>query len=305
MVVSDIMEIMRINELVAVASSSRASRCLAFAFLALGCASNQGKAPTSGGVESGLDAGADAAETTARPDRRICDGSTEIRFAFSYAATGAFALLDDLGSDFLYVDGTCHYWVQQPGSLQDEYRRWRSYREGVLTAAEEESLSVAVGYDDFSAAPSCSLVDGADIPVARMWDGNATHLCRGGLHVTGDWPMRAELFGSASDMAGALRVQVNKIPVTGDAFSYDWPLEEPLDEYLVEYGAAESFVIDDASSARALRDLRDRAIEDATDSPGYFAGGIVVGRAEGDEAYVLNLRDELPFADSEGMWSPD
>lgn len=293
------------NESIALILSRSTSHGLIPLVLAFGCASNQGTAPD--GLQPRADAGAEAA---AIPDRRICDGSAEVRFAFSYvnagsSATPHTAILDDLGSDFLYVDGTCHYWVQQPGSVQDEYRRWRAFREGVLTAEEEESLRVAVGYNDFSTAPACSDVSGADISIAKMWDGNATHLCRGGLQVTGDWPMRAELFASGSEMAGAVRIQINRISVMDDAFSYEWPLDDPLDEYLVEYGALNSFLIDGAASAEALRELRDRAIEDATGAPGYFADGFVVGRAEGDEAYVLTLRDELPFADGEGVWSPD
>jgi hypothetical protein len=64
---------------------------------------------------------------------RICDGSGSIRLAYRSSAPGRVvdytAVLSELGYDFLYVDGGCHYWIQDPGTpnSQDDYRMWRSY----------------------------------------------------------------------------------------------------------------------------------------------------------------------------------
>src|SRR4051812_39044772 len=70
-----------------------------------------------------IDVAADAtgdADTAAdaAPTRRICDGSDGIRLAYSIPVQPMRVLaftaeLYDVGTSFLYVDGHCHYWVQQ------------------------------------------------------------------------------------------------------------------------------------------------------------------------------------------------
>ena len=103
--------------------------------------------------------GGTARDAPAAP-RRICDGSDDIRLAYSVpvSPTSVFAFtaeLYELGTEFLYVDGRCHYWMQEP-LLADRFGAWRAYREGELTAAHEAALHDAVSYDDFAAgAPPC------------------------------------------------------------------------------------------------------------------------------------------------------
>jgi hypothetical protein len=77
---------------------------------------------------------------------------------------------------------------------------------------------------------------------------------------------------------------------------------------LVDYTERKSFRIDDAAEAEALRQLRERSIGDAAQTPGYFPGHIDI--LPGDDVlapgfgYALAVRDDLPFTDSDGQWSP-
>jgi len=257
-----------------------------------------------------VDAGANGNDSGV--SRRICDGSSEIRFAFSYGddrSPETTSVLYDLGGDYLYVDGTCHYWVDNPSIIPDEYRDWRAPREGILTTEQEVALQAAVGYNDFSQAPACpSLIGVADASVARMWDGERVHLCPGGLDAAPDWPMRTELYSAAYPVQGPMRIKVSTVPVDDKDLKYEWPLGDPVATYLVDYRDRKSFRIGDAAEVEALRLLRERVIADATQTPGYFPGFIEI--LPGDDiptpgqGYALAVRDDLPFTDSDGQWSP-
>src|SRR5437868_3421872 len=78
--------------------------------------------------------------------RRICDGSDTIRLA--YKLDGGNGQIEpftvaivEVGWQFLYVDGHCHYWVQRPdvgdGDV-DPSGQLAPFREGVLTPDQEE-----------------------------------------------------------------------------------------------------------------------------------------------------------------------
>jgi hypothetical protein len=247
---------------------------------------------------------------------RICDASSDIRLAFTYEVDVGQTLpytstLYELGSDFLYVDGGCHYWLQEPSSIVDGYGVWRPYHDGNLTSALERELHDLVGYDDFSAGPvahSCSNVVAIHQSPARLWDGRAHHICSSALDVPADWPLRTELWNAGTSLAAALRIQVGNTIIGPNATVYEWPLDLSPEEYLIEYGDTKSFVVDDLDAAAALRSLRDRAIAEATVAPGLFVGFIPVALAgstvDRQNCYVLSMRDDVPFTDAQGMWSP-
>lgn len=257
------------------------------------------------------DAGRDGASEAV--SRRICDGSTDIRFAFSYApGAGApphIVSLYHLGVDFLYVDGACRYWVDQPSSIPDEYRLWRPVREGVLTPVQEAALHAAVAYDDFSNAPACTdLSEAQDVDVARIWDGKRVHLCSGSLEAPPDWPLRGELYAAGAAVGGPVRIQLSKVPVDEIELKYAWPLGDSPSMYVVDGDESKSFRIEEAAAAQSLRRLREEAIEEAAQTPGYFRGyiGILPGDdvLEPGEGYALAIRDDLAFTNAEGRWSP-
>jgi hypothetical protein len=242
------------------------------------------------------------------PARRICDGSDEIRFGYwtpvSPRSVRPFTLvLYDLGNEFLYVDGHCHYWVDRPGLPNDEYRRWRSYREGVLTQSQEQSLHDAVSYDDFSKLPRCGPGALEGSPTV-LWNGVETRMCQALAGVPDGWPARDELYAAGHVVSGGVRIVVGIDPVPDDAPLYAWPLSG-LVEYEIPYAMAndwgQSSLISAPADVEALRTLRDRAIADATAEPGRFYGLIYL-QAKG---YAAVIRDDLPFTDrAHGLWVP-
>jgi hypothetical protein len=294
---------------------------LAFAALVGGCSSDANRRDDAGmisldggAIEAAPDTSADAvtdADTTGdtAPPRRICDGTDGIRLAFwiPVQATRVLAFtaeLYDLGADFLYVDGHCHYWVQEPDTAPHVV--WRPYREGVLTAAQEAALHDTVSYDDFAAgAPPCKGPLASDQSPERVWDGIEVYSCNGILQAPADWPMRDALSASAAPLTGAMRVMVGSQSTLDNTPIYPWPLAGTPASYEIEYQASMAFgqstLVTDATEVAALRALRDRAIADALVAPGYFYNIIYVEPKD----TVISMRDDVPFANQPGgLWAP-
>jgi hypothetical protein len=250
------------------------------------------------------------------PTRRICDGSSDIRLAYRWASASAMVLdytrvLSELGFGFLYVDGNCHYWIQEPArpNAADDYLTWRSYREGQLGEGQESRLHDAVSYDDPSTLPECSVTTTSDAPVVQLWDGATVHSCPGRLSTEWDWPMRDELFQMGKAMTGPVRIEVGeRLPTDVPEFAliYPWPLTESPSAYVtpesLSGASGQSRLIGDPAEAAALRSLRDQFVADAERAPGYYFGIIYVE----PRGFMFAMRDDLPFADpGNGLWSPE
>jgi len=259
-----------------------------------------------GGVEAD---GSTTGDAPAAP-RRICDGSDDIRLAHWFPVdptrVPAFtAELYELGTEFLYVDGHCHYWMQEPVAT-DRFANWRPYREGQLTAAQETALHDAVSYDDFTAgAPPCMGPLSEDGSPERLWDGRTVYSCNGILQAPAGWPMRIELAATTAPMTGPMRVMVGQESVGPGAPIYPWPLAGAPADYEIDYTASMDFglstLVTDATEVAALRSLRDRAIAEGIASPGYFYDAIYVVPG----GTVISMRDEVPFANQPGgVWAP-
>ena len=251
-----------------------------------------------------------ANDSSATPSaRRICDGSSEIRLAIGYGGAGNVfsftSVLYEVGLDFLYVDGRCHYWAQQPISIVDEYYAWRPYREGVLSSEEERQLYDSVGYDNVrtSACASRPAVTDGGGGGPFLWDGREFHSCFDWT-ATANGALRTDLFDAATAVAGPMRIQVGRQSIGPNTPVYEWPLDTPIEQYVIADGETRSFRVDDAAAVIVLRALRERAIADVEPAPGYWGGVIAIGPREGDASYVMSLRDELPFVDDEGTWLP-
>jgi hypothetical protein len=253
--------------------------------------------------------GSTTGDAAAAP-RRICDGSDGIRLAHWFPVdptrVPAFtAELYELGTEFLYVDGHCHYWMQEPQTT-DRFGNWRAYREGQLTAAQETALHDAVSYDDFTAgAPLCKGPLSQDGSPERLWDGRTVYSCNGILQAPVDWPMRIELAATTAPMTGPMRVMVGLEDVGPGAPIYAWPLAGTPAEYQIDYAASMDFglstLVTDAAEVAALRSLRDRAIADGIAAPGHFYDAIYVE----PDGTVMSMRDEVPFANrAGGLWAP-
>jgi hypothetical protein len=298
---------------------------LALAALVGGCGSDAarpdgaGMISPDGGVIDAIpgDAASDAAsDADTRGDaapapRRICDGSDGIRLAYWVPVQPTRVLaftaeLYDLGAEFLYVDGHCHYWVQEPDPT-DRYAAWRPYREGVLTASQESALHDTVAYDDFVAgAPPCMGPLSLDATPEKVWDGIAVYSCNGILQAPVDWPMRGVLATSSTPVtSGAMRVMVGSETAPDKAPIYPWPLAGTPASYEIEYQASMAFgqstLVTDATEVAALRALRDRMIADAIVAPGYFFNVVFVEPS----GTVISMRDDLPFENQAGgLWAP-
>jgi hypothetical protein len=270
----------------------------------LGCGL-AGDGPAGDGSAGNGSAG-DRAEAAA--PRRICDGSSEIRLAIGYGGGGNVisftSVLYEVGIDFLYVDGTCHYWAQQPISIVDEYYAWRPYREGVLSSEQERQLYDSVGYDNVTTSSCASrpvVTDGGGGPF--LWDGREFHPCFDWTATAND-ALRTDLFDAATAVTGPMRIQVGRQSIGPNTPVYEWPLDAPIEQYVIADGETRSFRIDDAAAVTALRAFRMQGIADAEVAPGFFAGAIAIGPREGDASYVMSLRDELPFVGAQGSWLP-
>jgi hypothetical protein len=266
----------------------------------LGACSHDGASPATDGGVSSL-------------GRKICDGSHDIRFMYRIEVDAsrepAFsAILYELGSDFLYVDGTCHYWVMAPSSISatvgDPLSAWRPYREGLLSAAQETQLHDMVGYNDIVAdGPSCVSSSVIDAAPTTIWDGTDIHICSGTLKNTDvGWPLRPQLYASGAPLGGAFRIEVGQEPVS-DQKMYPWPLAQGPTAYEIPDGQAlmvgQGKVVSDASDTAALRALRDEFVSDSTGVADFF--GLILLVPKG---WVLAARDELPFAQQNGLWNP-
>jgi hypothetical protein len=299
----------------------------ALAMFALGCGgsahSNDSAQVPRDAALSGSDSGfkaqpsantpADASlDVSTAPSRRICDGSDGIRLAYWVGGGGQqaayTAVLHELGYEFLYVDGHCHYWVRDPGgSPGPPNPDLLPFREGDLTSAQESILHDLVSYDDFArSAPACPPANSGvfDASTAVLWDGVKRHDCYAGWHVDAAWPMRSELFSSGSPMTGPMRVEVGQDSVADSATIYPWPLIAPIAGYEVpvakSWSAGQSVLVSDPTDAGALRHLRDQAVAN-TNYPQSSQSTICVQ----PRGYVMAMREDLPFTRrSDGLWVP-
>ena len=245
--------------------------------------------------------------------RRICDGSQGIRFMYrievDVSREPAFAaILYELGYDFLFVDGTCHFFVMAPSSVSDTVgdplSPWRPYRQGVLSADQEKRLHDLVGYDNITAdGPPCVLSGNVvDSSPTTIWDGATTYVCAGILkNIDYAWPLRSELYMGGMPMAGGLRIEVGQDSVP-DQKMYTWPLAQPATAYELPYVnslmAGQGTLISDQSDTAALRNVRDQFVTDSTGVANFF--GLLLLEPKG---WVLSIRDELPFAQQNGLWT--
>lgn len=251
----------------------------------------------------------------APPARRICDGSDEIRFAWVLPTDPTrelpfTATLYDLGVDFFYVNGKCHYWTDEPLENNDRFQVWRPFREGTMTEEQEKILHDEVGYDDFgSQGPRCSGGLAQDQTPTKFWDGFAVHVCLGAPEIPPGWPaLRAALYEGGTPMTAGVRIEVGLLSaalVPSDSPVYPWPLAKEAAAFATDYSESvsfgKSFLISDSAEAAALRSLRDKAIADATVSPGFFYNIIYVE----PNGTMVAIRDDLPFTrPGDGLWEP-
>jgi hypothetical protein len=258
-------------------------------------------------------AGAEAAAEVAveaPPPRRICDGSDGIRFVFRapvdlQLAPEYEAVVDELGFDFLYVDGHCHYWVMQindaaAGPLVMPF----AVREGDLDAEAEQSVHDWLSYDDVDAMP-CDDLTGRTIwetgTPMEIWDGERLHTCANGWIRGYDYLLRYALYKRATEVVTpGVRIEVGKATLAPNLPELTWPLATPPASYAVPPAQSRtpgvSTLITDPADVDALRELRAQR---------RLVGGLGGLVQIAPDGYVVGIRDDLPFTSPiDGLWHP-
>lgn len=245
-------------------------------------------------------------------DRRICDGSGDVRLGLQGMGgfVGPFEGLEvENGSWFLFVDGACHYWVKPHGGAE--------VRSGVLDAAAEASLADRIAYRKWASIDGdwSSPTPPSDAGSREFWDGVHHASCRGLCEANGTPEPLQQLDAALGDglLTGlwdralpyegpALRlVLMEASDVTGSSL-FDWPLESDPSPYLrdgdlsLPYGVSGRVEGDDAATLRALR--RDAVAQGKT-----YEGAVAIRIDEARVAW-MQLREALPFEAGNGLVRP-
>lgn len=249
----------------------------------------------------------------------LCDpmDATAGRVALENADGGllppGLAMLYDNGAAYLFVDGQCHYWANDPS------QPWEETRTGVLDADTAAQLGASLhfgAWDDLRGTwenPGSIVADGPTL----IFD-NAQHAvvcvsrCEGPTIPTAVTEMSDELVddvqglwdrGAAAD--SALRVlAVASDPGPGIPY-VDWPLARPISDFTSTSPApfGQGILEDDPASVQALKDLRRSFLRG---DHGAFVWNMLPVTSGGAD-YQLYVRDALPFEDAHGLvpLSPD
>lgn len=235
------------------------------------------------------------------PLDRMCDGSSELRFAAVVSGGGMVPGYDQFlkpyAWKFLLVDGTCRYYVSTDVSGE--------IRTGTLSATEELELSSAAGWGSLAAwdghIDDSECLDGAG---ERLFGPGASAGCTCGCDsdapegleaaLTAVTVLEAEYGASGAPLETPLRVVAAPPDWPSQKPIFDWPLEWPIadiaEDSLYTLTAESGITLEDTEDVAALRALRDEA-EAAGET-----SGILFVRDDDDTVHALLVRDLLPEA---------
>jgi hypothetical protein len=278
--------------------------------------------------DGGADGGAAGEGGQASGSDRICDGSSELRFAHAgFDRHLAFFPLEfvqmEPGSNFLYVDGKCNYYTGG-GSFEDsaqmDYYRAIEFRTGQLSDEEARELEKLFRYADWA---SLAGRYGNDQPTMSGGTNKCVHSRRDALCCMGDCSVSAPwLQGVLSDFSdtrltdtlfnrgvlvdGPVRARamiVESSRITPQPLAL-WPLETPFDdvvgteEDVSQFGHAPLITnpADIALLRAAREEARAREIRERRR---------IVFRVDdtGEEVIEFAFRETLPFENEAGLIS--
>ncbi len=264
--------------------------------IALGSASlawTVGCPATDGGDEGQATEGASASS-------RICDGTDALRLVVrggpgEEASAPAERFANELGTEYLYVTGTCTYFVRPAHAL--------AAHTGTLDAATETALADALAFDELAALEGVYPDDAGSL--VSISDGTHTVACgndcdgatAGVRAAVRSWTQQLWETGVAYD--GPLRVVVNaRQPsdlsiVDADAWQGTSTLAALAYPTPFEYWVGSSTVLADLNDTAWLRQVVDTA-----DSPMVT---FVEGPSGAEVAYEVWIRDALPFENALGL----
>lgn len=246
----------------------------------------------------------------------ICDGSDELRLAMALTGGGTVdnEIVREIGVAYLYVRGTCEYWVLPTidGVL------WPDARTGVLDPPAEEELSRALGYgrlDEIAGNWGANEDDGATLLVS---DGTSTVSCYAGCELGpvaarvlwGQLERLEPLWENSEPYAGPLRISVvGWADSVVDELGVPWPLERDpwsiaVDGDTEQGFEAPSILIDDPDEVAALRELRRQYRDDdlplGIPNALHAYGHLSFTSEDGQDLFQLWIRDALPLEDEDG-----
>jgi hypothetical protein len=260
--------------------------------------------------------------------RRICDGSSGLRFATRIPVTGNVDLLAslqyELGENFVFIDGTCHYWAMAWGNT-DPLGQWGAIHDGVLDENTERALVADSLYGDWdNLAGAWGSTDTFDAGLIVFHDRMQAISCVSPCDKPGPTDDAAR-FGQVQHLYGIQQTWVEKLyqqaaPSTGpmriSVFAQrdnaypgvqrvPWPLGVGLDTVVddpLSAGVGRSHLIDAPGDTASLRDLRRKLV---TGQLGVTIGLIAIENDQNPSApYPLYARDAIPaLEDSQGLIS--
>ena len=267
---------------------------------------------TAGLLASGSCSGEDSATAT------ICDGSNAIRFSFRNIGGGSVLpgsqVLGENGSNFLIVDGQCHFWA-----LENEYS---DVRAGNLTDSQENSLSTALrlsSWRELRGDYTDSLCDGPTREYRFAGSKIAVYSACGGGSSPVSWLLNPALsqlqaiYDNGTPIDGPVRVVLVSEPA--DAFwptwwidnSVRWPSTTDPKSIALTYDQASNYqrgssVLVMPSDADALRSARRSFVE--KNGP-QITGGLLPVLGPMDERYDCFARDSISLEDALGLLNLD
>jgi hypothetical protein len=213
-----------------------------------------------------------------------------------------YLFMAELGYEYLYVAGDCHYWAWAYPREGAPHARWFPTREGQLSPDDANALASDVHYSDWPDLGGIQCGWGFDADAFVLHDKTRAVRCVGpggdGPFVAAwDWSLR--LYNAGTPVSGPMRMvaivderadSVGMVPVP-------WPLVEPIDSFSVTRSQMPvSFLITDSQDTQALRQARQDRIDDNRDAYDYIAVA-----QQGDQGpWFVYMRDTVPLEDASG-----
>lgn len=247
--------------------------------------------------------------------RRICDGTTGLRFAASVPWNGplqdGMGLLFEIGVMYILVSGECQYstWGSADSALGD----WAPMRTGTLSEASERELSESFEYSRWpqmqdSYGPDVIIRDAPSLIVS---DGRYRIACHKPCAIEAPILNRAleemsvwvdRLYDTGQDASGNIRLRVFELERYPGVELVPWNLSQPPrlmlnSETLLQRLRGPATIIEGRADLDALREARLKIAKMVVPGPA------LTQHEDENLAYGFAFRDQVEFEDENGAIS--
>jgi hypothetical protein len=245
----------------------------------------------------------------------ICDGSDELRLAMVLTGGGQVdnEIVREIGFYYLYVRGTCEYWVLPSASGVP----WPDTRTGVLELDAEEELSRALDYGNLGQLAGTWDAGVADGSTMLVSDGTSTVACVGSCEQAPEgaqalWEQLGridDLWENSGRYEGPLRLSVvGFADSVADELGVPWPLgSDPwslASDGDAEPGMTHSVLVEKSEDVELWRELRrqyrDDDLPEGIPNSLHAYGHLSFTSTDGQDLFQLWMRDALPLENDEG-----